>query len=285
MKLRSVVIAFLLLVPAASFAADKQLEGIQRDVALMQEDVRQLQRSFDQQIAILKTLTQQAVDNTTRISTSVGVVQTTLPTEVKRQVDSALAPVAGLNTRLDQVSSQVQTLAEAMQALNASMQQVHSQLADLKNVVSAIQAAPAPPPNASATPQVPLDVLYQNAVRDMSGSKPDLALSEFADCVKWYHDDPQAASCLYYSGMIRYSRQEFDQAVQQFDAVLDQFPKSDRAAGAYFYKGLALLKMGQTADARKQFLAVIQQFPKAAEADRAREQMRALGPNTPAKKK
>ncbi len=61
-------------------------------------------------------------------------------------MNSALAPVAGLNTKVDQVSSQVQTLADAVQALNASMQQLRGQLADLKNVVGAIQCTPSAPP-------------------------------------------------------------------------------------------------------------------------------------------
>src|SRR5580698_5762915 len=100
MKFRCAIAAFLLVVPAASFAANKDMEVLQRDVALMQEDIRTLQRSFDQKIAALTTLTQQTVDNSNRISTSVGVVQQTLPAEVKREVSAALGPVAGLNTRL-----------------------------------------------------------------------------------------------------------------------------------------------------------------------------------------
>src|ERR1700739_1813204 len=128
MKLQGAITAFLLLVPAASLAANKDMEVLQRDVALMQEDIRTLQRSFDQQMAAVKTLAQQAVDNSGHISNAVAVMQQNLPEQVRREVNSALAPVAGLNTRLDQVSNQVQTLADAVQALNASMQQLRTQL-------------------------------------------------------------------------------------------------------------------------------------------------------------
>ncbi len=295
MKFRGAITAFLLLVPAATFAANKDMEVLQRDVALMQEDIRTLQRSFDQQMAIVKTLAQQAVDNSTRLSTSMGVMQTNTPAEIKREVNSALAPVAGLNTRIDQVSNQVQSLADAMQALNASMQQLHTQLADLKNVVAAIQApAPPPPstdPNAtpglgtSVAPQVPLGTLYDNALRDMNGGKPDLALSEWSNCVKWYPQEPQAATCQFYIGSIHASKGDFEQAVKDYDAVLEQYPKGDRTADAFYYKGLALVKMGRSRDARKEFLSVIQQYPHSAAADRAREQMKVLGFNTPAAKK
>ena len=67
MKTRGILTAFLLLAPAGgAFAASKEIQELQRDVALMQEDIRTLQRSFDQQVAGLRTLTQQAVDNSNR---------------------------------------------------------------------------------------------------------------------------------------------------------------------------------------------------------------------------
>ena len=294
MKLR-VATAFLLLVPAASFAANKDMEVLQRDVALMQEDIRTLQRSFDQQMAAVKTLTQQAVDNSNRISTSVGVMQTNTPAEIKREVSAALAPIAGLNTRLDQVSNQVQTLADAVQALNASMQQLHTQLTDLKAVVAAIQLpAATPPPSgtdstvpgaASAQPPPPLEIIYANATRDYSSGKADLALNEFHDCVKYYPGDPGAAKCQYYIGMIHASQSAFDQAIKDFDAVLEQYPPGEKTPDAYFYKGLAMVKNGDSRNARKEFLSVIQKYPKSAAAEKAREQMKALGFSTPAKKK
>jgi tol-pal system protein YbgF len=295
MRIRGIITAFLLLTPATSFAASKEIQELQRDVSLVQEDVRQLQRSFDQQIATLRTLVQQAVDNSRSNSTSVGVLSQTLPDQIKREVSASLGPVVGLNTKLDQVTAQVQTLADAVQALNSSMQQLHTQLADLKNVVAAIQApAPAPPPtdsnspsatgpSASSVPPVPAEVLYQNARRDMDGGKPDLALAEFRDFIKYYPTSDLAANCQFYIGTIHYSRNKFEDAVKDFDAVLERYPKGSKTADAFYYKGVSLLKMGRSRDARKEFATVIQQFPRTEAADKARAQMRQLGFNAPAK--
>lgn len=296
MRFRGIITAFLLLAPSASFAASKEIQELQRDLSLLQEDVRTLQRSFDQQIATLHTLVQQSVDNSTRANTGIGVVQQTLPDQIKREVNQALAPVAGLNTRLDQVGQQVQTLSDAMQALNASVQQLHTQLNDLKNVVSALQAPAAPPPSsdpnappsASAgpvSPPPPAEVLYQNAVRDMNGGKPDMALAEFRDFIKYYPTSDLAPNCQFYIGTIHYGRGEFDDAVKDFDAVLEQYPKGNKTADAYYYKGMSLVKGGRSRDARKEFATVIQQFPRTEAADKARAQMRALGFNAPAKGK
>jgi len=294
MRFRGIFTAFLLLVPAASFAANKEMQELQRDVALMQEDIRQLQRSFDQQVSALRTLSQQTLDSVNRSSTSMSILERTINDQIKSQLSNGFAPVAGLGTKVDQVSGQVQTLADAIQALNSSMQQLHTQLNDLKNVVSAMQSPAAAPPTATDTsglttpapggaPPVPAEVLYQNAIRDKDGGKPDLALAEFRDFIKYYPNSDLAANCQFYIGTIHYGRNEFEDAVKDFDEVLERYPKGSKTAEAFYYKGISLVKMGRSRDARKEFTAVIQQYPRTEAADKARAQMRALGFNTPAK--
>ena len=131
MKFRGIITAFLLLIPAASQAASKETQEIQRDIALLQEDVRQLQRSFDKQMATLQTLSQQTLDSVNRTATTMSVMERTINDQIKGQMASGFAPVAGLGTKVDQVAGQVQTLADAIQALNSSMQQLHTQLNDM----------------------------------------------------------------------------------------------------------------------------------------------------------
>ncbi|HEY3838447.1 MAG TPA: tetratricopeptide repeat protein [Bryobacteraceae bacterium] len=301
MRYRGIITAFFLLLPAASQAASKETQEMQRDIALLQDDVRQLQRSFDKQMATQQTLTQQTLDAATRTATSMGVLERTLNESIKGQLQSGFAPVAGLGVKVDQVSSQVQTLSDAIQALNASMQQLHAQLNDLNNVVKAMQPPAAPPPAPTdsgvpggptaatgpgpANPPVPAEVLYQNALRDMNGGKPDLALVEYRDFIKYYPTSDLAANCQFYIGMIHYSRNEFEDAVKDFDSVLEQYPKGPKTASAFYYKGVSLVKMGRSRDARKEFTSVITNYPRTEEADKARAQLKVLGFNPPAKGK
>lgn len=301
MKLRGIITVFLLLLPMTASAASKETLELQRDVSLMQEDIRQLQRAFDKQMATLQTISQQTLDTSNRTATAMSVLERTINDQIGRQMATGFAPVAGLGTKVDQVANQVQTLADSIQALNSSMQQLRTQLGDLKNVVQALQAPATPPPaptdpnNPSAqtsgfggapmtnAPPVPAEVLYQNAVRDKDGGKPDLALAEFRDFIKYYKTSDLAANCQFYIGIIHYSRNEFEDAVKDFDAVLEQYPKGNKTADAFFYKGVSLVKMGRSRDARKEFTTVIQQYPRSEAADKSRTQMKALGFNPPAK--
>ena len=51
----------LALAPAALFGANKEMVQLQRDVALLQEDVRTLQRSLDEKMSALRTLVEQTL--------------------------------------------------------------------------------------------------------------------------------------------------------------------------------------------------------------------------------
>ena len=126
-------------------------------------------------------------------------------------------------------------------------------------------------------------MLYQNAIRDKDGGKPDLALQEFSAFIRYYPNSDLAPNCQFYIGTIHYSRNEFEDAVKDFDAVLEKYPKGNKTADAFYYKGISLVKMGRSRDARKEFTTLIQQFPRTEAAEKARNQMKALGFNTPAK--
>jgi len=303
MKTRGILTAFLLLAPAGgAFAASKEIQELQRDVALMQEDIRTLQRSFDQQVAGLRTLTQQAVDNSNRTATSLGVLERVINDQISRGVGQMAAPVAGLGSKVDQTNGQLQTLADAIQSLNANMQRMQTQLTDLNNAVKSMQPSAAPPPpqtsgdpNTAAAgapsalgaptgpPPAPADVLYEAAKRDMDGGKLDLALDEFRNFVRYYPNEPLAANALFYVGWIHYGRNQFDDSVKDFDAVLERGPaNNNKRPDAFYYKGMSLVKMGRSREARSEFNSVIQQYPRTDAAAKARTQLKALGFSVPA---
>jgi len=64
---------------------------------------------------------------------------------------------------------------------------------------------------------------------DYSGGKADLAAAEFNDFIRFYPNDPNAATAQFYIAQIHYSQGRYDQAVMDFDAVLERYPREDDA--------------------------------------------------------
>jgi cob(I)alamin adenosyltransferase len=66
----------LLICPSLTFAASKEIIELQRDLALLQEQVRTLQRAQDEKFSAIQVLVQQALDSANKTSTSVAVCRT-----------------------------------------------------------------------------------------------------------------------------------------------------------------------------------------------------------------
>src|ERR1039458_8735753 len=62
----------LLICPSLTFAASKEIVELQRDLALLQEQVRSMQRSQDEKFSAIQVLVQQALDSANKTSTSVA---------------------------------------------------------------------------------------------------------------------------------------------------------------------------------------------------------------------
>ena len=115
---------------------------------------------------------------------------------------------------------------------------------------------------------------------DYSGGKADLSASEFNDFIRFYPNDPNAATAQFYIAQIHYSQGKFDQAVMDFDAVLERYPEGKMTPDAYFMKGMALKSSGHRDAAAIQFRELIKKYKTSDRAVQAQEQLRAMGLST-----
>jgi hypothetical protein len=112
---RRLCVLILAAAPVVSFAAaSKEMQELQRDVALLQEQVRQLQQSQDKQLAAITALVEQAVDAANRANTSVAVIQNGFQQSVSQQESKVVAPVVGLSTRMESMSNNFVTLQQSV---------------------------------------------------------------------------------------------------------------------------------------------------------------------------
>ena len=261
---------------------------MQRDIAQLQDQVRTLQSGFDQKMAALQTLVQQALDAASKANTSVSV----LGSGVTRRWNgnsAEVTPVAGLAAKVDNTNNDVAEVRNSVSDLNTQVNKILQVLNDLNAQVKVLQAPVAPPPgtapglppgSAAGPPPVPASSLFDNAVRDQNGGKTDFALGEYSDFLRFYPNDPNGANAQFNIGEIHYAQNKLDQAVQDFDTVIERYPdNATLIPDAYFMKGMALKQSSRHSAAETTFRALIAKYPHSPKAEQAKEQLRAMGVN------
>src|SRR6185369_14243379 len=107
----AVAAALLVIRPAPSSGASKEILELQRDVATLQDMVRAMQRSQDEKFAALQVMVQQSFGAATEANKAVAVIQSGLQQNLREQEVKVVTPVVGLGTRVDQMSTDLRTLA------------------------------------------------------------------------------------------------------------------------------------------------------------------------------
>jgi TolA-binding protein len=290
MKLRSLLLTALILIPALAQAASKEMIELQRDVAQLQEQVRLMQQSLDAKLAEIQVLARQTAEGTNRAQVTMSDLQKGISSGTADLGRQVAQPIASMNSRIDGLSSDLQSMQNSIADQNAKMAKIQQQLVDVLNALKTMQAPAPPPPTSdgsatvspggasSAGPPASAAQLWNNAKRDMDGGNADLALVEFSDYVKWYQDSDLAPNAQYNIGQIHFFQKKYDLAVQAFDQVLEAFPINPKTADAHYMKGRSLIEMGQRNEAAKEFLVCSVQFASSAIAAKCKQSLAALPP-------
>jgi len=308
MKSQSLLVCLLLAVPALAPAASKEIQELQRDVALLQQQIKDLQRSQDEKFAAVTELARQSIEAANRASTGVAVITSNIERNLRDQTEKVATPVLGLSTRLNEMGGELHTLGQAVGDLTALLNRMQAQLTDLNNAIKVMQAPPAPPPtqpgqpgqpgqpaSASDVPPMSSTKMYDAALGDYRSGKYDLATQEFADYLKYYGNTDYAPNAQFYIAMIHFVQGGFETAVKEFDMVLEKYPDNNKTAESLLYKGRALVKMpGHKTEGANEFMEVIRRYPKSDQSVQACTERKNLGLNcgppatparTPAKRK
>src|SRR5947209_12315872 len=92
--------AVLALAPAPSWAANREMQELQRDVSLLQQQLKDLQRSQDEKLATIAESVRQSIDAASKANTGVAVIQSALNQNLKEQQNQVVGPVVSLGTRM-----------------------------------------------------------------------------------------------------------------------------------------------------------------------------------------
>jgi TolA-binding protein len=299
MKASRLLLLSITLMPAVLLGQKHdELVSIQRDVAQLEDQMKQLQKALDEKMAALTALVQQSIDLSNKTSAAMAAMQHNVEQKMGEQSTKLVAPVATLGTKVDEMSNDFRSVRENVAELVRRMNDMDGNVKDISSAVRSLaapQAAPPPvvaPGAGNTAQQVPdncpagasADLLYTNALGDYNGKKDETALQEFAQYVKCYKQSANAPNAQYYVGQIYYRTQNWPDAVQAFDAVLEQFPKNSKTADAQYYKACALMNDHKKTDAAKEFRNFIATYSDSPKVKDARVHLRELGMDSPARR-
>lgn len=273
------LLAVSLCLSSFSFAANKDLIALQRD---LEAKMDAMQQSLTSKIDVM-TGTLTAIQNDSR-HTADQVA--TLQDSLSNALSKSLTPVNNLNTRIDSMSEDTRGLRESLADLSSRLERMDAKITDLKNQLQIMQS---PPPAPGATPTTPggapggpmtpplgvsAEKSYSDARRDQQTGNLDLAAQEYQQYLTYFPNTEQAASAQYYLGEISYNRNDYKGAVQAFDSVLERYPTNPKTADARYMKGMALAKDGQRTRAIQELRALIQTNPTSEQARKATQALR-----------
>jgi tol-pal system protein YbgF len=282
MSIKRLLLTALIVYAPLAPGADKDIQNLQRDVALLQMDMQNFKRSQEDKLTALTALVQQTLDAANKANTAAAVLDNSIRQHLKEQEKSVIAPVAGVGAKVDQMTGDFQGLRDSVADVSARLGKLQQQIVDLSNAVKVMQAPATPPPAASGAPPMPAETLYQNALRDRSGGKSELALQQFNDYLKYYGDTDLAPNAQYYIGEIHFSQGDLDFALKEFDLVLEKYPDNSKTPDALYMKGLTLVKMGKRTLGSQEFQELAKRFPANNLATKACSQLKEMGLRCPA---
>lgn len=279
-------LSLLFVTSISVFPQKPKIEDIQRDILLLQDQIRATQRTQDEKMAQMQVLLQQTLEAATKANTAVSMLDTALRDRMRDQEKLLVAPVAGVGAKVDTMANDFAGLREAVTDLSSRMGKLQNQIADINSAIKVLAAPPAPPPAGGTTaggapPQgVSAETLYNAAMRDRSAGNADLAIQQFQDYLKWFGNTDLAPNAQYYVGEIKYLRGDYDEALTAFDTLLEKYPDNPKTSDAMLQKGRALMKAGFKSEARQEFNSLMKRFPNTDNAAKARTELAAL--NAPA---
>jgi TolA-binding protein len=274
--------------------------AIQRDLANLEDEVKQLKTAQDEKMAALQGMLQQAVDASSRVTGSITALQKEIDSKLSDQQNKLVAPIATVGSKVDQMADDLRSVSVNVADLMRKMDAANSKLQEVSEAVRTLGSTPVQPPpstvgGATGVPGAPItvqqqvpgvncDTSYQNAYRDYSTGKQELAMSEFNDVVKNCPGTDSAANAQYTVGYMYFTADQYSDAVKAFDVLLT-FSENSKTQEGLYYKAVSLQKEQQLTKALATYKDYLSRYPGGEHVDQAKKNIRTLGGRLPSQSK
>jgi TolA-binding protein len=269
-----------------------ELVSIQRDVAQLEDQVKQIQKALDDKTAALTALLQQSIDASNKTAAALAAMQHSIDQKLADQQTKLVTPVATLGTKVDEMSGDFRSVQTNVAELVRHMNELDAKVTDISSAVRTLSNPPVAPPQANVpagtTPQVPdgppagwsAELAYNTAYRDFQGKNDEQAFKELDQYLKYAPQSEHAPDAQYYIAMIYYRGEDWENAVKAFDAVLEKFPANSKTQESQYMKACALMKAKHNTAAGAEFKSFIAKYPNTPRAKDAHAHLVDLGLET-----
>lgn len=278
------------LAPTPVGAVSKEMIQLQQSVDQLTQAQQSLRSAVDANNATMRTLIQQATDSVNQLNGKMSLVEKTVQ-EVQ----------ANTGARIDTMTTQTQGLSDNVQDIQARVGKLAQQMNDVQGLLQSIDGklsgGAAPPSSASLAPSsqgatgedgagggnpgavapISADTLYQNALRDFTGGRYDLARQEFSDYMTNFPTNDLSSNAQFYLGEIDYAQGNYKVAIGEYTKVITQYPRSFKVAASQLKKAQAEVKLGNKQAGIRDLHEVVRKYPGSDEARQAQARLRELG--------
>ena len=268
--------------PPAAFAQKRELTQLQRDMALLQDSMRQLDRQNSERLAGLEALLKQNLEKQDKLNAALVVIER----NISKQGDSLIGPMNSTAAKVDALADRFDRLRSVSEETNAMAERLQQEVDDIKTHLTTL-----PPPAFEEGEEGGVsdggavgasEAIYEGGMSDYLRGNLEVARSQFRDYLDLYPEHSRAAEAQYFIGQTYYAAGNYDEAAKSFDLVLEKYPDGDLVlADAHYKKGMALKNLNRGDDAVKEFQAVLERFPYSSIAPNAEAQLAELAEAKP----
>ena len=276
---------FLAVSTPTATAQKKELIQLQRDMALLQDSMRQLDRQNAERYAGLEALLKQNLEKQDKLNAALVVIER----NVSKQGDSLIGPMNSTSAKVDSLADQFVGLRTAVEETNAMLARIQQEVDDIKTHLTTL-----PPPSFDEGEEgaggavtdggsvSASEAIYEGGMSDYLRNNLEIARDQFRDYIALYPKHSKAAEAQYFIGQTYYSDAKYEEAAENFDLVVKKYPAGELVlADALYKKGMALMNLSRGDQAAIAFQAVLDRFPNSSIAPNAQAQLDNLGQSKP----
>jgi tol-pal system protein YbgF len=259
--------AAALLAAGPVHAANKDMERLALQIAALQGQLAEVQRTAEESRAEIRRLTELVAEQNALLKKGAAD---------RSQRDEAVA------ASFKDLGDRVAELAEALQALRAQFpaplgsSPAGEGTASTPPAPAAAPGAAGPASPAAAAPAAPAPApreLYSQAYADYARGNYDLAVQGFTEYIRNYPGTDFTDNAQYWIGECLYSKKMYAEAIEAWNTLFKDFPDSDKTPDGRVKKGMALERLGRKSQALVEYRYVVDRFPNSQAARIARERL------------